>query len=237
MALSRLSAADLRDRLAARHDEEAPEQWTKMELLTRVAELEGEMALEPKGRLLTPLQAMVVEINKASRKKAQLQEYMTVKMRATLTGNETIPVLKVKAMTLAYQLAEVSPQDLLGFGKHASLTYEEAVTQDPKYAQWARTISKEEETNPRLRRWVRWMEQMPDVDMVLKLNGEKTEESKASEKRRGKTTTGAASKQEQTLEMLTKAVCELTKEVAKSREEKSESSDRARKSRTISPPK
>ena len=137
-------------------------------------------------------------------------------MKISMTGNETIPVLKVKAMTVAYQLAEPSPHDLMGFGEHAGWTYEETMIKDPKYAEWARTISQKEETNPRLRRWVRWMNQVPDVEMVLKIRAE-DEKIKAENPVPKKKDSESGSASAETLEMLTKAVVDprKTRSVAK----------------------
>ena len=232
MALSRMSMTDLRERLETRHGEKAPEKWSKVELQTRLVELEGTDVLEPKQTKDTPLQLMVKEINRAARKKCYLQDYVTKTMKISITGNETIPILKVKAMTMAYQLAEPSSQDLMGFGKHAGWTYEETLLKDPKYAEWARTISMEEETNPRLRRWVRWLEQVPDVDMVLKIRAE-AEDQKCATKPTEKALPSLAASSTATMEMLTQAVQELTKEVAKAREERAESSEIRRKSRAV----
>ena len=98
------------------------------------------------------------------------------------------------------------------------------------------TIAKEEETDHRLRRWVRWLEQIPDLEMVLKLNSEKTEtKNVGSVKTRSKGSSSAASTTEATMEKLVQAVNELTQEVVKSREERSEEANRTRKARAVSP--
>ena len=100
---------------------------------------------------------------------------------------------------------------------------------DPQYASWARTISDEEETCPKLRPWVQWLQKVPDVDMVLKVKTKQLE-SKESKIVAKDGDPVASSSTTATLEMLTKAVTELTQEVAKVRADQ-EASQGPRKTR------
>ena len=59
-------------------------------------------------------------INKASRKKSLLVELMETQMNMSVTGNETIEQLKLKALNQAYACSPAHPQDPVGFGTHAA---------------------------------------------------------------------------------------------------------------------
>ena len=98
-----LDAAGLRNRLLVQHGETAPEEWSKMQLLLRLTELEGPEGLAPKKTEISPLRVMEVEINKAARKKATLIGLIQEQLPVNLTGNETIEILKLKAMDAAYR--------------------------------------------------------------------------------------------------------------------------------------
>ncbi|CAE7246479.1 unnamed protein product [Symbiodinium necroappetens] len=70
----------------------------------------------------------------------------------------------VKALDYLYANVESCGRDVVGFGRHASLTYAELVQQYPRYAEWVTTTHKEtEETNPRLKRLAGWLMRATDV--------------------------------------------------------------------------
>ena len=65
MSLNQMSLAELRQRLS-QHGEEAPKGWTKAQLKLRLIEIEGEEAMLPQAKEVSPLRQMEVNINKAS---------------------------------------------------------------------------------------------------------------------------------------------------------------------------
>lgn len=73
--VSRMTRVELGERLQKYHGEVAPTKWTRAQLLHRLSELEGEVILEPKSKELSPLRTLEVAINKASARKATLQEH------------------------------------------------------------------------------------------------------------------------------------------------------------------
>eukprot|EP00439_Symbiodinium_sp_Y106_P036380 s3875_g4.t1 len=60
-------------------------------------------------------------LNKAARKKSDLQAFCTQQLGLELTMNETIEKLKVKAESVLAQKAPPRGDELMGFGKHAGL--------------------------------------------------------------------------------------------------------------------
>ena len=142
--------------------ETPPKEWTVLELHGRLSELRQEKGLPEletkKSR--TPLRQMMVDLNKAQRLKADLVKYVSGTLRVPLTGNETVKALMQKGMEAVYQQAPASPQDPIGFGKHASMTYEELWQTQPSYAQWVMDTSWENEGScPRLHRLANWLEE------------------------------------------------------------------------------
>ena len=167
----------------------------------------------------------------AARKKATLQELASGSLHLSLTGNETVPILKVKCLNEAYKVAEVHESDIMGFGKHAEKSYIEAA-QDSNYVEWAKRICAEESTNHRLQRWVPWLNTIKAEDMTLQLQNHKDNKKKE--------TAMSGKKKEispragEFLEKLTTAVEELTKEVAMVWEERATSSaELPRKARPV----
>ena len=156
----------------ARLGEIPPKQWTMVELATRLDELRAERGLPPFGQAKspTPLRKEVVRLNEASKKKSTLQEYVQQHLRLPISGNETILQLQKYALTKIYQITEASAEDPVGFGSHASLTYQEVMEQQPKYVEWCLTMAKEGQTDPRLARLAEWAQQQQEPEMFKKVN-------------------------------------------------------------------
>ena len=234
MALSKMTSTELRDRLESIHNEVVARKCSKVEMLKRSVELEGESALEEPRKIVTPLQGYITMMNQASRKKQLLQDLARGTFRLAVTGNETIPMLKVKCTMEAYKLAEPCASDMMGFGKYADRSYVEAA-QDVNYVEWAKRTMGEESVDPRLKRWVKWVTTVKDEDMVLRLPineiSKKHETKKQSER-------ASSPKPAATMEKLTEAVEALTREVAAVREERAKSSDEpVRKTRPMGTPR
>lgn len=139
-----------------------PKSWGVTELKNRLQELEEEHGIvRVKGRVTTDLQSWTVKLNKAASKKAHLQAFCQQELGLTITWNETIDQLKRLAMEKIYYVSKPSPQDGVGFGTHASLTYEELAMTQKEYCAWVTKTAKEGGCNYRLSRLARWLE---DVD-------------------------------------------------------------------------
>ena len=173
MALSRMSSSEMRDRLESQHQERVAPKSTKVQMLTCLIELEVEDILEETKQVTTPRQHLIAKVNQAARKKA------SGSLHLSLTGNETIPILKVKCLNEAYKVAELHESDIMGFGKHAEKSYIEAA-QDGNYVEWTKRICAEEATNHLLQRWIRWLSTVKDEDMTLRLQIQKDVKKKAT---------------------------------------------------------
>eukprot|EP00435_Cladocopium_sp_Y103_P017562 s1024_g4.t1 len=157
-----MNGADLRARLFEAHGETAPRSWTKTQLRLRLVELEGVEIMERKKKEISPLRALEIEINKHSARKSELQSYVTKELGLVITYNETIEVLKVKALNHAYMNTAGHHTDHVGFGQHAHLTYAEIYQQEKAYLEWAAKQMAEGSVSPRLRRLMEWVQRQGD---------------------------------------------------------------------------
>lgn len=217
--VSRMTRVELGERLQKYHGEVAPTKWTRAQLLHRLSELEGEVILEPKSKELSPLRTLEVAINKASARKANLQEYLTVNMGMTLTGTETIAQLKVKGLNQAYVMAAPHPTDFVGFGKHCDKKYEEIWMEQPSYARWVMQTSKEDpESSMKLHRLAKWLEEMTELEQVTEATAEHSKNPKKGYPVKKKD----AEKSNSSSEMMEMALAlkALTKEVADMKEDR-----------------
>ena len=140
--------------------EHPPKSWTVAEIESRLSELRQEHGIAPPhtGKSRTPLRQMMVDLNQASRKKSNLIDHVKSLGVAT-NGNETIKVLMAKGIQAIYDKAEPTGQDPVGFGTHASKTYEELFQGEASYCQWIRTMVQEEESvNPRFMHLALWLD-------------------------------------------------------------------------------
>ena len=65
----------------------------------------------------------MADLNKASRKKDLLKAFCEERLKLSLSGSETIPVLQKKAARQIYEVSVASAMDPVGFGKWSTLTY------------------------------------------------------------------------------------------------------------------
>ncbi|CAE7905236.1 unnamed protein product, partial [Symbiodinium sp. KB8] len=162
MSINKMNKATLQANLRS-HGEEPPESWTMIELRSRLAEVDPSLT-EPAatGSNKTELQTWVQRINKARAKKANLIEVCRDEMGIEVTGNETIPVLERRALQRAHALATPAAADLVGFGKHAALEYQDINRYQPTCREWVlRTDSEESGCDYRLRRLAKWLRENP----------------------------------------------------------------------------
>jgi hypothetical protein len=151
----------------ARLGELPPKDWSAMEVIQRMEEVRISKGLHPnpKHREVTPLRKMVIKLNEAARKKDHLREY-AASLGVPLTGNDTIPSLQKKTLMAIYDHAAVSSEDPVGFGKYASLTYQELYQKDAQYLQWVLNTAKEGNCDARLSRLARWCQNIPHTQKV-----------------------------------------------------------------------
>ncbi|CAE7192708.1 unnamed protein product, partial [Symbiodinium necroappetens] len=147
------------------YGESPPSRWTKAEL-QRLEELSGQNAFvaAPKVRAeKSQYQQLVQDLNAAARKKDHLLVFCEKTLRLNVNRNMTIDQMRREAMFAIYQKSTPDPTDLVGFGKHASLTYEEIKAHHPDYARWVTTTANENaaDSDPRLQRLAGWLENNP----------------------------------------------------------------------------
>ena len=133
-----------------------PEKWNITEIKVRIAELREEKGLTGKKNQ-TELQAWMVALNKASRRKTDLQKFNHEKLQLPVDENATVMQLQKSAMEKIYQVSPADSTDPVGFGKHSTLSYGEVQIHHPEYGQWVIQTSKEGQCNPRLQRLATWL--------------------------------------------------------------------------------
>ena len=147
--------------------EVAPHEWTREQILLRIRELDeenpGASPATPKTAAKDAQQEWRVSMNRAARKKADLQRFLTDKMGLTLTYNETVVQLKTMGEEWISRMAPYNNQEKLGFGKHSDKTYHQVYLEDPQYVSWAITTAKEGQVNWRLSRFAQWAMMQKDT--------------------------------------------------------------------------
>ena len=88
-------------------------------------------------------------------KKAQLLE-KAEEVGAHTTPGMTNPSLKLAIRKAVTQKSEPEPTDIMGFGKHGALTYQQVLSQYPTYAAWCKT-EVSAESSWELVRFVSWL--------------------------------------------------------------------------------
>ncbi|CAE7864958.1 GIP [Symbiodinium microadriaticum] len=146
--------------------EDPPQQWSRVELRDRLVELMEEAGEEVGGTRKTDLRQWISDLNKNSRKKDNLKEFCETRLKMTLTGNETIPVVQRSALKVIYNISVPNSQDPVGFGKWASLTYGQLRREQPSYAKWVQeTMLEDAHTcDYRLSRLATWLMNQPDEE-------------------------------------------------------------------------
>lgn len=98
----------------------------------------------------------MTQLNQASKKKIELQAFGQ-KLGVSMSGMETIPQMQKAAMVKIYDVSAPHSNDPVGFGKAASLTYQEA-QMDTQYCQWVLKTWEEGPTCAQLARFARWLQ-------------------------------------------------------------------------------
>ena len=142
--------------------EDPPSTWSKTELKCRLAVLREEngMTVSGRGQSKTPLQQAISKLNTASKNKSNLRKHLREAMGISVDDNETMLQMQKKGVAYLYENVMVVDGDVVGFGRHAALTYLEVVTEYPRYTAWVKQTAREEkECCPQLRRLATWIEQ------------------------------------------------------------------------------
>lgn len=221
--MPRMSAAELRAEME-RLGETPPKRWTRVEMGQRLDEMyEEQPHMKPKvvKKNKTDLRLQVVALNQNSRKKSQLQEWCRTHLRMPVSGNETIAQLQKAAMLRIYEETTPAPEDPVGFGKAASLTYQE-ISEDTNYCAWVKQTAAEGDGCVQLKRLARWLNQTEDEKMPpVAASRHKMEPVPSPSKK-----SGSQTEEEMTPEMtmmikqLVEAVHELKDEVDELRSER-----------------
>ena len=240
--MSRMNKAELRAELL-RLGEEPPASWTMPELRQRMEALHAEHGLEaPSSKKKTELRQAVIALNAHSKKKSELQTWCKQTLGMPVNGNETINQLQKAAMLRIYESTDPSSQDPVGFGKGASLTYQE-IAADRQYCDWVIKTAAEGSSCVQLQRLAAWLNKKPEAnvqkDVKMKtqslepeLNVTKTETKKATKKSPSVATSSQASMTSSALQLLTQlteTVQDLKEEVQELRQDQPR---RARKTET-----
>ena len=143
--------------------EETPKSWTKTDIQFRIEELQKLHGETPsKGDDKTSLEQWCKELRRAARKKATLVEFCTEELGMSLTGNEVMSKMEMKAMEVIMRRCPAEAQDLVGFGKHSEERYQTIRDKFADYAKWVVTTWKEsgnDGVDPRLARLASWLEE------------------------------------------------------------------------------
>ena len=166
-AMMRMNKSQLQEAIRTR-GEEPPREWSNVELrdrLTELMELNGESTSSSKK---TDLRQWIAELNKSSRKKELLKVFCEERLKLSLSGNETIPMLQKRATRKIYEISVASAMDPVGFGKWSTLTYGQLQREQPAYATWVQETLLEggETCDYRLSRLGNWLMNQPDEDFL-----------------------------------------------------------------------
>ena len=162
-AMMKMTRAQLREAIQNR-GENPPTEWSNVELrdrLSELMELAGENTGNPKK---TDLRQWISELNRTSKKKELLKSFCEERLKLTLQGNETIPMLQKRATKAIYEVSIANALDPVGFGKWSSMSYGQVRREQPQYARWVQETLLEggNSCDYRLVRLGTWLMSQPD---------------------------------------------------------------------------
>ena len=155
--LQRIMASSLKTKEAVRaklaeFNEVPPMSWDKTQLMARLMELQGQTMTDADQKK----KEMIRGLNKASRKKADLQAFVRENLETKISGYETIPQLQAMGMKAILLSVPSQSSDEMGFGMHANKTYLQVATEFPQYLEWCQKTFEEEPVNWRMKRFILW---------------------------------------------------------------------------------
>lgn len=126
------------------------------------------MEKRPRARRKRIFVKWITELNKNSKKKELLKTFCEERLKITLSGSETIPVLQKKATRKIHEVSVASAMDPVGFGKWSTLTYGQLRREQPAYATWVQETLLEggESCDYRLSRLGNWLMNQPDEETM-----------------------------------------------------------------------
>lgn len=162
----KMTKIQLQEAIRAR-GEEPPKEWSNVELRDRLTELMEMHGESVGGSRKTDLRQWMTELNKCSRKKELLRNFCEERLKITLDGNETIPVLQKKATKVIYEVSVANAMDPVGFGKWSTLSYGQLRREQPSYANWVQETLLEggNTCDYRLSRLGNWLMNQPDEEI------------------------------------------------------------------------
>ena len=141
--------------------ETPPDKWNRDQLLLRLQEMQPDHEIFQKKNSRSRQSELRAEMGRASKTKADLQNFLSEKMNLTLTYNETMQQLKMKGEEWIGRMVAPEPSEMVGYGKYADKTYQEVLESDPSYVQWVLTTAKEGPTSWRLEKFAMWLREQP----------------------------------------------------------------------------
>ena len=222
MALTKLRKFELKAKLLEL-GEETPAKWTNKEIIMRILELDPTANQTARGNR-TDLQERIKALGVASKKKTTLQEFCR-EIGVDFSVNHTKHTLEQHALRKLYDLSKPAAEDIVGFGRHSTETYEEIRTTRVQYAQWVRQTAREtEETDYRLRRLANWLEaqDQEEAEMIKDVKTKKSEQGYAATDHTSKASTARSSDSMNTaiLQNLMETMQHLQQEVQEMRAER-----------------
>ena len=160
-------------------------------------------------------------MNTNSKTKKLLQMWCQNTLGMPISGNETIPQLQRAAMTRIYQETTPDAQDPVGFGKAASMTYQEIAT-DQQYCNWVKTTAAEGGCSVQLSRLAKWLvtqETQPTRTMDVKMNYLQPEPLPLKSKNLPPPATECSASQSSMSSSTMQILCQLTEAVKDLKEE------------------
>ena len=151
--------------------ETAPKTWTRAEIRVRLEELTGEdlsKNVKSKHQDVSPAQQLTKKLNAAAnRRKADLVSFCEQELRMSNIDKWTMNRIQMEGLKKVLEITEGDFRDLVSFGKHGLLTYQELYDQDKSYCRWVVETAQErqEKSDFRLRRLARWIQKQDEEEL------------------------------------------------------------------------
>ena len=151
--------------------ETAPKTWTRAEIRVRLEELTGEdlsKNVKSKHQDASPAQQLTKKLNAAAnRRKADLVSFCEQELRMSNIDKWTMNRIQMEGLKKVLEITEGDFRDLVSFGKHGLLTYQELYDQDKSYCRWVVETAQErqEKSDFRLRRLARWIQKQDEEEL------------------------------------------------------------------------
>lgn len=133
--------------------EEVPASWTILQMKTKWEELQSAKVEITENNL----EEKIKGLKRASRKKADLTDFLKTE-EIPMSSNATIAQMFARAEEAITQRFEPKGNELMGFGKHGNMTFQETLDQAPGYATWCKTtVMETDDCSWHMKRFVKWL--------------------------------------------------------------------------------